>query len=230
MVQAIDILCSILICAGGGVDPGLNPRLATAIANAKRAGFSKSSIEGAVARGQGRSASGATLESVTIEAVSPPAALMIDIETDSKARVLQDLRVILKKYGAREGAAAYLFEKRGRSMFTPRDGVGVDEVFETAVEAGALDVEEGEEGRIVVDTEIEGTQTAEKRIVEEMKLELDSSDTVWHPTEQVEEADQSVCATLSKLQEELEDYDDVRAVYSNVLLVEDVAEQAAMPA
>lgn len=207
----------------------LNTRLAQAISNAKRGGFSKASIEGAIARGQGRSASGQALENVTIEVVVPPAALIIDCQTDSKARALQDLRMILKKYGAREGPAAYLFEKRGRSIFMPKDGVGVDEVFESALELGALDVEEGDEGRIVVDTEVESTKTAEKQIAEDLKLEIDSSETVWHPNAdtQVEEMEEAVYTSLAKLQEELEDYDDVRAVYSNVVFTDDAAQPEA---
>jgi len=39
---------------------------------------------------------------MTIEAVVPPVAMIVDCTTDSKARVLQDLRVMMKKYGARE--------------------------------------------------------------------------------------------------------------------------------
>jgi transcriptional/translational regulatory protein YebC/TACO1 len=211
----------------GGAEPSLNPRLGTAIANAKRGGFSKSSIEGAIARGQGRSASGAALETVTMEAIMPPAAIMIDCETDSKARVLQDLRVIMKKYGAREGPTAYLFEKRGRSIFTPKDGVGVDEVFDTAI-----DVMEGEEGRIVVDTIVEDTKVAEKQIAEGHELEIESSENVWHPNAetQVEDMDDAVYTALSNLQQELEDYDDVRSVFTNFVPVEDAEAPAATAA
>jgi len=216
----------------GGAEPSLNPRLVTAIANAKRGGFSKTSIEGAIARGQGRSASGAALENVTMEAILPPAAIMIDCETDSKARVLQDLRVIMKKYGAREGPTAYLFEKRGRSTFTPKDGVGVDEVFDTALEAGAIDVTEGEEGRVVVDTIVEDTKAAEKQIVDGHDLEIESSENVWHPNAetQVEDMDEGVYTALSNLQQELEDYDDVRSVFTNFVPVEDAEAPTATAA
>lgn len=208
-----------LMSIDGGADPVLNPRLAQAIANAKKGGFSKASIEGAVARGQGRSATGAALENMTIEAVVPPAALIIDCQTDSKARVLQDVRVLLKKYGARESPSAYLFEKRGRTIFAAKAGVGVDEVLETALELGAIDVVE-DEGRIVVDTELESTKAAEKSIVEDLKLEIDSSETIWHPNAdtQIEELEDSVYSSLVKLQEELEDYDDVKAVFTNLAL------------
>lgn len=190
-----------------------------AITNAKRGGYAKANIEAAIARGQGRSASGAALESMTIEAVVPPVALIVDCSTDSKARVLQDLRVMLKKYGARETPTAYLFEKRGRSIFAAKDEVGADEVLEVALEAGVIDVEQDEDGRIIVDTGVTDTKTAEQLIVDSLKLDINSSETVWHPNAdtQVEDVEEATYTTLSKLEEELEDYDDVTGVFHNLV-------------
>jgi len=202
----------------GGEDPAFNPRLALAIATAKRGGFPKASIEIAIARGQGRSTSGAALETLTIEAVVPPVALMIDCQTDSKARALQDLRLLLKNHGATQTPTAYLFEKRGRIKFHSKEGVGVDEVFDTALEAGALDVILDEDGRIVVDTEVEAIKTAESQIAEELELQLDSSETIWFPKAdtKIESVDPGPMGELSKLQEALEEYPGVQGVYTNV--------------
>ena len=83
-----------------GPDPRNNPQLAAAIGNAKRSGMQKASIETAVLRGQGKSASGAALESLTIEAVLPPVALIVECDTDNKARALPEIRSILREYGA----------------------------------------------------------------------------------------------------------------------------------
>lgn len=201
----------------GGDNPDFNPRLALAIATAKRGGFPKASIEIAIARGQGRSTSGAQLETLTIEAVVPPVALMIDCQTDSKGRALQDLRLMLKNHGATQTPTAYLFEKRGRITFQSKEGVGVDEVFDTVLEAGALDVNVDEDGRIVVDTEMEAIKTAEKKIVEALGLQLDSSATIWFPNAdtKVEELEPDSLESLLKLQEELEDYPGIQGVYTN---------------
>lgn len=190
-----------------------------AISNAKRGGYAKTNIENAIARGQGRSANGAALETMTIEAVFPPVALIVDCSTDSKARVLQDLRVIMKKYGARETPTAYLFQKRGRSTFMAKDDVCVDEVLEVALEAGVIDVEQDEDGRIIVDTEVADTKTAEQLIVDELKLEIDSSETIWHPNAdtQVGDVEEATYTSLSKLEDELEDYDDVTGVFHNLV-------------
>ncbi|KAI4791138.1 YebC-like protein, partial [Aureobasidium sp. EXF-8845] len=130
-----------------GGDPNFNPRLADLIVKANRAGFAKASIEAAVARGQGKSVNGAALETVTIEAMLPNnVGVVIDCETDSRLRTLADLRVIVKQHGGNATPTGYLFTKKGRIIFANKDGVGVDDVFEPALEAGALDVDEDGEG------------------------------------------------------------------------------------
>lgn len=145
---------------------------------------------------------------------------MIDCQTDSKARALQDLRLMLKNHGATQTPTAYLFEKRGRIIFQSKDGVGVDEVFDTALEAGALDVNMDEDGRIVVDIEVETIKTAERRIGEELELQLDSSETIWFPNAdtKVEELEPGPLESLLKLQEELEEYPGIQGVYTNMEL------------
>lgn len=127
----------------------------------------------------------------------------------------------MKKHGARETPTAYLFEKRGRSVFAAKDKIGVDEVLEVALEAGVIDVEQ-EEGKIIVDTEVTDTKAVEQLIVDELKLEIDSSETVWHPNAdtQVEDVEESTYTSLSKLEEELEDYDDVTGVFHNLVLAD----------
>lgn len=202
----------------GGPDPTFNPRLADAIANAKKGGFPKASIEGCVARGQGLSTSGAALETLTIEAVIPPIALMVDCQTDSKARSLQDIRLMLKNFGATQTPTAYLFEKRGRITFQSKEHIGVDEVFEPALEAGALDVTINDNGKVVVDTEVETLRIAEKQIAGNLGLEVDSSETIWFPNpETMVDAGSEALENLYKLKEELEDYPSVQGVYTNLV-------------
>src|SRR5436190_22490915 len=96
------------------------------------AGFPKSSIEAAIARGQGISFTGAALESVILEAILPPSvAFVIDCQTDSKLRLLQDLRLIIKNYGGTVTPTSYLFEKKGIIVFEKDErGIGVDEVLD----------------------------------------------------------------------------------------------------
>merc|ERR1712093_873455 len=98
-----------------GPDVNSNYRLASVLAAAKKAGFPKALLEGAVARGQGKSASGATLESITLEVIVPPTvAMIIESETGNRARTLMDLRYIVKRHGGSVTPTGYLFQKKGR--------------------------------------------------------------------------------------------------------------------
>lgn len=165
-----------------GADPNINPRLAQAIATAKKAGFPKASIESAISRGQGLSASGAALENIILEAIIPPSvATVIDCQTDSKARTLQDLRLVIRAHGGTVTPTSYLFEKKGKIVFERAEGIGVDEVLDEAVEAGATDIEEDEEGRLVVYTEPSQTKSTADGLNAAKGLKVESSEIVWDP-------------------------------------------------
>jgi len=213
-----------------GPDPNTNNLLALAITNAKRAGFPKASIEAAILRGQGKSSSGAALESLTIEAVIPPVALILECQTDSKLKALQDLRLLIKNHGGTSTPTTYLFEKRGRIVFQKKDGVGADEVLEPALEAGALDVIEDSEGRVVVDTEAAALKAAEKSIAGAAGLELDSSETIWYPNDdtKVGALDASTLEHLEKLEEELEEYPGFQGLYTNLELPGEAQPEASL--
>lgn len=191
-----------------GPDPNMNPRLADLINKAKREGFAKASIESAIARGQGRSTSGASLESVTIEAILPNnVAVIVDCETDSKLRTLAEVRLAIKESGGVSTPTSYLFAKKGRVTFEAKEGIGSDEVLEPALEAGATDVTEGEDGRVVVWTEPGETRAVGDAISKALDVQVASSEVIWDPNEDTkvevpgEEAADELGAFLDNLQE-----------------------------
>ena len=166
-----------------GPDPALNSRLAEVIALARKESFPKDKIEAAIARGQGRSASGASLESVTVEAILPGnVAAIIECETDNRLRTLTAVRLAVKDADGREGPSSYLFTKRGRVIFEPKEGVGEEETLDAALEAGATDVDEDEDG-IVVLTEPGDTKTVSEAISSALALNLKTSEIMWSANE-----------------------------------------------
>ena len=192
-----------------GPEPANNPRLSELVVKAKREGFPKASIENAIARGQGKSASGAQLEAVTLEGILPGnVGVMVDCETDNRLRTLAMLRLILKDAGGAATPCAYLFNKRGRITFEAKEGIGVDEALEAALEAGALDVEENEDdGGIVLWSEPEDTKAVGETVAAALGLEISTSDIVWSPNDDTrvgvsgEEAAQGLCRFADDLQE-----------------------------
>ncbi|KAF2119192.1 transcriptional regulator-domain-containing protein [Lophiotrema nucula] len=202
----------------GGPDPNMNPRLALAIATAKKNAVPKAGIEAAIARGQGLSASGAALESVTLEALIPPnVATVIDCQTDNKLRILADLRLLVKEAGGSVSTINFMFEKKGRIIFGKKEGVGADEVLEPALEAGVLDVIEDEQGRVVLFTEPAQTKTTAETLAKALELEIEESEVIWDPNEDTkvtldeEEAAQHFNGFLDELQE----VQGVQGVYTN---------------
>ncbi|KAK4968174.1 hypothetical protein LTR66_007331 [Elasticomyces elasticus] len=204
-----------------GPDPNANPRLSSLISAAKKSGFAKASIEAAIARGQGRSASGAALEPVTIEGIIQPSgvACIVECETDSRLRTLADVRMIMRSHGGQATPSSYLFAKKGRIRFAKKDGVGVDEALEVALEAGALDLEEDEEGGVVVYTEPGSTKVVGEKLASELGLEINSSEIIWDANEETlvdlkgEEEAENLANFVDALQEK---ESSLQGVYMNI--------------
>ena len=167
-----------------GPDPQFNPRLGLEIDKAKKSGMPKALIEAAIARGQGKSTTGAALENVTIEAILPAnVAVVVDFETDSRLRTLADTRLIVKKAGGNVTPTGYLFEKKGRITYAAKEGIGADEALEVALEAGALDIVEGEEGKLIVYTAPAETKAIAEKMSSALGLEIEASEIIHDPVE-----------------------------------------------
>lgn len=203
-----------------GPDPNINAQLAAAISAAKKNGVPKDKIEAAIARGQGRSSEGAALEPLTFEAmVQPSIALIVDIETESKLRALQDLNQMVKKAKGASSSSRFFFTRAGRVVFQKgASGLDVDQIMDEAIEAGAEDLENDEDGNIVVWTQPTGTMQVCQAIGSKYGLEILSSDIIWTANEDTKtKLDSSEeLVKFTELLETLREYPEVQAIYSNV--------------
>ncbi|KAJ0296997.1 hypothetical protein COL5a_010712 [Colletotrichum fioriniae] len=191
------------------------------IALYSRHGVPKAVIDSAIARGQGRSASGASLESLTLEAILPPGvALIIEVETESKARSLQDLKVLVKKHRGAANATTFFFTRLGRVVFAAKEGgapVSIDDIMDDAIECGAEDLEADEEGNLVVWTQPNMTNAVVNGVGPKFELELLSSEIIWNANEDTKvKIDEGLEATtLGELLAALQEFPEVQAVYGN---------------
>ncbi|KAI1643824.1 YebC-like protein [Daldinia loculata] len=201
-----------------GPDPSLNARLATVVAAAKKAGMPKASIDIAIARGQGKSSSGAGLETMTLEVMIPPAvAMVIDIATDNKQRALQDLRVIVKKHNGTVTPTAFLFARFGRVVLKGDKDDDFDEVLMEAVEAGAEDVEQDKKGNAVLHTQPNTTHQIAQNLSQALSTEILSCEIIWSPIgDKVKLDDEEAATNISTFLTALQEYPDVQGVYANV--------------
>lgn len=183
----------------------------------------------AIARGQGKSETGAGLEPATLEVMrAPSVAMVIDIESDNKQRSLKDLRAIVRRYGGTVTPTAFLFTRRGRAVISQRnpddDDVGgkggedvdFDEVMMQALDAGAEDVERDDEGNIVLWTQPNLTHQVARDLAKTLGSNILSSEIIWSCTsDKVKVDDAEEAGMLAKLFSAVQDYPDVQAVYTN---------------
>jgi transcriptional/translational regulatory protein YebC/TACO1 len=198
----------------------MNARLQLAITTAKKSAVPKASIEAAIARGQGLSATGAALEDLTLEALFPPSiATIIECQTDNKLRALAELRLIVKEAGGQVVSnVGFMFEKKGRIILAKKENVGVDEVLEPALDVGALDVFEDEEGRVVLFTEPAQTNKIAESLANQLEMEVEESGVIYDPNEdtKVPLDDEGAAKELSeRFLDKLQDVQGIQGIYTN---------------
>jgi YebC/PmpR family DNA-binding regulatory protein len=198
----------------GGGDPAGNPRLRTAIENAKAQSMPKENIERAIKKGTGE-LEGVEYVETTYEAYGPGGvALMIQALTDNPTRTVAEIRAKLSRGGGNLGttnSVAFLFDRKGQ-IFVPAGDTDEDAAMERALEAGAEDFVRED------DTFVVTTSPADLHAVKEALaaagLRAERAELAWIPktSVRVEGAD---AEALLKLIEAIEDLDDVQKVVAN---------------
>jgi YebC/PmpR family DNA-binding regulatory protein len=201
----------------GGGDPGSNMRLQYAVDKARANNMPKDSIERAIKRGTGESKEGDLYE-ISYEGYGPHGvAMIISCVTDNKNRSVSEIRHVLSRSGgsmAEAGSVAWQF-KRSAYFSIPADGQDGDKIFEVAVEAGADDVIFDPET-----IEVIGPVESFKAIGDALKganIHPDEAELRFLPSNPTElEVDETL--QVMRVIEQLEELDDVQAVYSTLTI------------
>jgi YebC/PmpR family DNA-binding regulatory protein len=208
--------------AGGG-DPGGNPRLRTAIENARAASMPKDNIERAIKKGTGE-LEGVQYSEVMYEGYGPGGvALIIQAVTDNPTRTVAEIRHKLSRGGGNLGATnsvAWMFDRRGQ-IYVDAAERDEDTLLEVALDAGAEDVRR-EDDQFVVSTDPGAVHTV-RSAIEAKGVPVAESDVSWVPKTTVR-VEGKTAESLVKLLEELEELDDVQKVDANFDM--DVADMA----
>lgn len=222
LLSALRRLClsNVSVIAVWGADTKFNPRLTLALSNAKRASIPKIVIESAIARGQGLSVTGQALEAVTIEAMFPGSvAMVVECQTDQKAKVLQDIRHLIKTCGGIITPTTFLFEKKGRVAMEKKEGINPDDYLDQAIEAGAIDIVMDDKTRLSLFTDPQDT----KRVGEEFSrlsgLTIEELEIFWDPNKDtlVEVQDDDHLKALEDVLCNLRENPTVQEIYLNTL-------------
>jgi YebC/PmpR family DNA-binding regulatory protein len=137
----------IMVAARGGPDPASNARLRLVVEQARKVSMPKETLDRAIKKGAGIGDDAAHFEHVMYEGFAPhQVAVMVECLTDNVKRTAPEMRVLFRKGQlGTSGSVAWDFDHVGLIEAEPVEP-GSDADAETAaIEAGAQDVEPGEE-------------------------------------------------------------------------------------
>ena len=209
----------------GGGDPDMNPRLALAVDKAKAENMPKDNIERAIKRGTGE-IEGADYEELAYEGYGPHGiAVYVDVLSDNTNRTVADLRSLFSKAGGNlgtSGSVAFLFDQKAvfEVPAQPEDGEPVteDDLFLLVAEAGAEDLRRDGDA-FVVEAPTEAFGDVQEALagagIEPEEAELRQ---IPKSTTRLEAGD---AAKVLRLLEQLDDHQDVQAVYSTLEMDEE---------
>ena len=207
----------------GDPDPEKNPRLRLAVKEAKANSMPKENIERAIKKATGGEAD--DYEEIRYEGYGPGGvAIIVEAMTDNRNRTASNVRSTFSKFGGNlgeTGSVGFMFDRMGQILYPATVG-NADRVMEAAIEAGASDVESGEDGHVIW---CEFGDLAEvSNALEETLGEAESTKLVWKP-QTVTELDLDGAQKLMKLIDALEDDDDVQSVTGNFEVSDAVMDQ-----
>ncbi|MBQ6147435.1 YebC/PmpR family DNA-binding transcriptional regulator [Candidatus Saccharibacteria bacterium] len=200
----------IAIAARAGTDPNMNPSLAMVLEKARLANMPKANIERAIARVADKSA--AALIEETYEAYGPGGTgIIIEVATDNKNRTMPEVRHTLDKNGGRmadPGSVMFQFSRKG-VIFTPDKS---EDNLLLALDAGAEDAEEVEDGLEIITSSSDLMKVREK--LAEQGINVESAELKYLPTSTVPVEGETE-EKLEKLLDAIDELDDVTAVHTN---------------
>ncbi len=209
----------------GGPIPADNPRLRLAVDKALTANMSRDVIDREIARGAGNNEADNVMELRYEGYEHRGVAIIVEAMTDNRNRTAAAVRHAFSKCGGNlgtDGSVAYMFERKGQISFAP--GVSEEALMEAALEAGADDVEMGEDGSALVSTSF-----AEFHAVNEALsaagFKGEEADIAMIPTIAAPVDDLETAQKVLKLIDMLEDLDDVQNVYHNAEIPDEIVAQ-----
>jgi YebC/PmpR family DNA-binding regulatory protein len=208
----------------GGADPDMNPKLRTAILNAKAQNMPKHNIESAIKRALGKDA--LDIREIHYEAKAPYGVqLIIECATDNPTRTVANVKAILNRGKAEmltSGSLNFMFSRKSVFTFYKDEGMDLEELELELIDYGLEEIEEdiepqtnGEDRPIIrVFGEFEAFGELSKGL-EKMKIDVIKAETQYIANSPIELSEKRL-EEIETLIEKLEDDEDVQAVYANI--------------
>ena len=181
-------------------------------------------LEAAIRKGTGQDAGGDLTEIMYEGYASGGVAVIVETATDNKNRTVADVRHIFTKHGGslgESGSVAFQFDRKGVIMLSREKYPDEDAVMNLALEAGADDVRDEDESWGIY-TSFEDFNSV-REALEGQSVEMESAEINMVPKVTVP-VDAETARKIMKLNDALEEHDDVQNVYFNFELPDDFEE------
>ena len=199
----------------GGVDPDLNPKLRTAILNAKAENMPKDNIDAAIKRATSKDS--ADMKEVNYEGKGPHGLLIfVESLTDNTTRTVANVKSHFKKGGGEmlnNGSLEFMFSRKAVFEFAKSPDMDLEELELNLIDAGLEEIEE-EDGIVYVTGDYTDFGSLSSAF-DELGIELKTA-TLKRFANTPIELNEAEIEEVGKLIERLEDDDDVQAVYTNM--------------
>ncbi|MCQ2244389.1 MAG: YebC/PmpR family DNA-binding transcriptional regulator [Bacteroidaceae bacterium] len=203
----------------GGPDADTNPALRSVIATCKRENMPKDNIERAIKNAMGKDQS--DYKSVTYEGYGPHGiAIFVDTLTDNTTRTVGDVRSVFNKFSGTlgtTGSLSFLFDHKCVFTFKKPAELDMDELVLELIDVNAEDEydEDEEEGTITIYGDPK-SYAAIQKFLEDKGFEDIGGEFTYIPNDLKGDLNEEQRATIDKMVEKLEDFDDVQNVYTNL--------------
>lgn len=202
----------IAIAARNGADPGMNPRLRLAVEQAKKASMPKETVERAIKKGAGLVDGGANYEKVIYEGFAPhQVPVIVECLTDNPNRTFPNIRGLFRKgQMGSSGSVSWDFDYLGMIEATAAKADADADL--AAIEAGASDLEPGEEGVMIFYTGPTDMDAVCKALPE-FGFTVVSAKLGYKPKNPVTTLSEAELAEVEAFLEAIDNDDDVQNVY-----------------
>ncbi|GGW49204.1 YebC/PmpR family DNA-binding transcriptional regulator [Alishewanella tabrizica] len=213
------IIRELTVAARISPDANANPRLRLAVDKALSENMTRDTIDRAIKRGAGMQ-EGENYEELVYEGYGPGGvAVIVETMTDNNKRTVADVRHAFTKFGGNlgtSGSVNYLFQRKGVLLFAA--GVDEDTLLESALEAGADDVQTHSDGSFEVITSPESYNQVKDALLS-AGFQPESAEVTLLPDTRAE-LDAENAVKFIKMLDALEDSDDVQNVFHNAEISE----------
>ncbi len=209
----------------GGPDTDGNFRLRAAIEKAKASGLPNDNIKKAVEKASGAGASD-NIEEIVYEGYGPGGvAVLIQALTDNRNRTAGDIRSYFNKNNGNlgeTGCVGWMFNEEGYITIN-KNNISQEELFDAAINAGAEDFIDEEDVFKIITTP--NTLQEVTEAIEKVGYTFNNAEITLTPQNTISVEDKDTAKYLLRLLDSLENHDDVKSVYANFEMDDNLLEE-----